>query len=91
MIPVAGVASPKQEPKLKPVTSEHSDDEEDLWSSEEDDRTDDYDYRAPFNGQQETTAENDLMPRTFENLAQKKKDTVKKPHDETSRTPNAPW
>ncbi len=56
------------------------------WSSEDED---DYDYSAPFNGKD--NAENDLVPRTFENLAQKKKDYIKKPRDETSRTPNAPW
>ena len=53
----------------------------------------DYDFSAPFNGNGQAydqPAENDLMPRSYPELA----DSIpkkKKPIDETSRVPNTPW
>ena len=73
------------------------DDDEDMpWS-------DDYDFSAPFNGGNSNPEkihrmennENDLMPRTFQDLLQEaeqeKKKQPRKPIEETYRQPNNPW
>ena len=89
---------------FKPIVSdpEHFDDYGD------EDYEDDYDFIAPFNGNGKNAAadkqtayeghhaeneENDLIPRSFEDLKKKpkKKQPVKKPIEETSREPNSPW
>ena len=79
-------------PMFRPIVSdpERSDYDEDF--------EDDYDFIAPFNGTgndaaADKTNENDLIPRTFEDLKKKtkKKQPVKKPIEETSRQPNSPF
>lgn len=75
------------------------DEREDLWSEDEEGyASEDYDFMSPFNGgdlggeTHHENAENDLMPRTFDNLKlPKQKQPSKKPIEETQRVPNAPW
>ena len=71
-------------PMFRPIVSDPED---------YDDYEDDYDFIAPFNGNNAENNENDLVPRTFEDLKKKpkKKQPVKKPIEETSRQPNSPW